>query len=241
MTSIFKRVTIDKTQVMEKERTMKKKIVALILIVALSFALAATATMDTPVGGADGSAGAHTGAGDTTIVDPENPGDVDLPDEFTELGALNLWFSDLLEHMDVFRAETNYKNRHETTDEEIPVGAVITNRNTERSLLRLSVSIDEFLDSEEEVALKGFRINFKGIGTQVVGGGNDVDVTLGYEDEPGVLDPEVSLERLLIVRNSSRPGAFGGSWEVTMDLANDEVSANEDYKALMTWSVMDVE
>jgi hypothetical protein len=76
-----------------------------------------------------------------------------------------------------------------------------------------------------------------------VGGGNDVKVELGYRDEdnPGVLDAEMELNDLLVVTNSTRAGAFGGSWEVTMDLANDEVSANEDYKALMTWSVMDVE
>ncbi|MCL2248971.1 MAG: hypothetical protein FWC13_06845 [Oscillospiraceae bacterium] len=219
---------------------MKKKLVALILIVALTFALAATATMTDPAGTESGEAGAKTGRGETIIIPPDQPREPELPEEYTKLGAMNLWFSDLMLHMNLFGSQTTYKNRDKTTDMPVPTGAIITNNNTSLDYLRLGVSITDFVDSDGQIALKGFRIHFDGSANRIVfdGGGDDVSVSLSSSEDNG-LEPDQAINRLLLVSQFTESGAFGGSWDVTMEVPNSKISANNVYTAKMTWFVMD--
>jgi hypothetical protein len=220
---------------------MKKKIIAFILIAALAISLAATASASMaqpPVGELEGTAGATSGDGETFIIspDPENP---DIPQDFLKLGIIDLWFSDLLKHMNMLTSQTNYKNRDRYTDVEVPVGAIITNNNTNRSYIRLGVHFGNFYSGGNEAALAGFKVHFTSSGYEVLNGGGGVTVKMG-STVPGVgLQGEDSFGQLMVIENISEPGIFGGSWNVTMDVVNSTVSPRKGYSAILTWKVME--
>ena len=230
-----------------------KKILAVVLIMALAIGLATTALAD-PAPPTTGEAGAGAGTATTTVRPPPTTPPTDpLPDTgFASLGAMDLWFgSNLFERVDMMETDARLSNLRQGTNalangtggidyglEAFPLGSVIQNQR--RAIRNIDVYLEIGQFTGGTLNLAGFRLDLYPNGNVHSNTGvNPVAHARTGSASNGGLTANNQQRVMTATHTGEMFGAMGVSWNpfliIQVDQIDDNLSTN--YEAVMTWTI----